>query len=91
MKAENWQWSSVWRREKGTPKQKKLLSPWPVPEPKDYLKWLNEPQTKEEYEALERATEKGSPYGGDNWVDVIVKKFNLETTVRSRGRPKKGG
>jgi len=53
-RAENWKWSSVWRREKGTTKQKELLSPWPVTRPKDYLRWLHEPQLEEEEEAIER-------------------------------------
>ena len=45
-KADNWKRGSVWRRENGTDKQKKLLSEWPVSKPKDYLKYLNEPQNE---------------------------------------------
>jgi len=90
-KAENWRWSSVWRREKGNSEQKKLLSPWPISEPKNYLTWLNESQSKNEGEALKKSTERGSPYGNDSWLQTIVKKFKLENTIRPRGRPKKGG
>ena len=89
-RAENWQWSSVWRREQGTAKQKKILAPWPVSKSRDYLSWLNKPQTQEEEEALESSINKGTPYGGDSWIARIVKKFKLESTLRGRGRPKKG-
>lgn len=90
-KAENWRWSSVWRRESGTAKQNKLLSQWPVARPDNYLKWLNEPQSKEEEEAIEKSVQRGNPYGKNSWTEKIIKKYKLETTVRPRGRPKKGG
>jgi putative transposase len=90
-KAENWQWSSIWRRENGTARQKKLLSPWPVQKPRNYIKWLNEAQSKQEEEILEKSTERGSPYGSNNWLKNVINKFKLETTVRPRGRPRKGG
>lgn len=87
-KAENWKWSSAWRRESGTTKQKKLLSIWPVPAPKDYLNWLNQAQTKDEEEAIRRSITKGNPYGSGSWVDSVVKRFRLEQTLRNVGRPK---
>lgn len=87
-KAEDWKWSSVWRREQGATKQKKLLSTWPVSAPNDYSHWLNQAQTKDEEEAIRRSTAKGNPYGGDSWVDNVVKRFGLEQTLRKVGRPK---
>ncbi len=87
--AENWQWSSVWRREKGTVKHKKLLSPWPVPKPRDYLEWLNEAQSQEEEEALERSELKSSPYGDETWSTKTAAKLGQESTMRERGRPRK--
>ena len=90
-KAEDWQWSSVWRRENGTAKQKGLLSKWPVDSPKRYLSWLNKPQSEKEEKAIELATKKGSPFGGDSWLRRTVEKFNLESTLRFPGRPKNGG
>ena len=88
-KAEHWQWSSVWRREYGSQEQKKLLSLWPVEMPRRYLEWLNEPQTEEEENVLERSIVKDTPFGSENWVEQMVKKFGLEQTLRSGGRPKK--
>jgi len=90
-KAENWKWSSAWRRKSGSTKQKKLLSTWPVSEPRGYLNWLNQAQTEDEEEAIESSITKGNPYGGDSWVDSVVKKFNLGQTLRKVGRPTKNG
>lgn len=90
MRAENWKWSSVWRRENGTEKEKKLLSTWPVVIPQNYLKILNEPQAEGEENALEKSIQRNSPFGEFGWVGKIVKKFGLESTLNSRGRPKKG-
>lgn len=85
-KAEQWRWSSVWRREQGTQKQKKLLSPWPVPYPREYLSWLNEPQTVTEEEAITRAIVKSSPFGSEQWTHGMVKKYGLEQTLNPVGR-----
>ncbi|MDO8552186.1 MAG: transposase [bacterium] len=86
-KAENWKWSSAWRKEYGTTKQKKILSPWPVPAPRNYLQWLNQAQTEDEEEAIRRSVTKGNPYGGSGWTDNVVKRFGLEQTLRKVGRP----
>lgn len=88
-KAENWKWSSVWRREKGTPKQKKLLSSWPISKPKYYLSWLNSILQKEKEEAIERSITKSNPYGEVCWMSDVTKEFGIEQTLRKVGRPKK--
>ena len=89
-KAEAWPWSSVHVRLYGNAQGKKRLSPWPVPAPPDYLKWLNHPQGKEEIEKIRQAIQRNRPYGSKKWVSGAVKQFGLESTTRSRGRPKKG-
>lgn len=90
-KAEHWQWSSLWRRERGTPQQKKLLSPWPVSMPTDYLPWVNAPQTAKEEEAIQRSIIKSSPFGRDPWINRMTRKYGLEQTLRTVGRRKKNG
>jgi putative transposase len=89
-KAQDWRWSSVWRREYGTKEQKKLLSQWPVEMPMNYSKLLNLPQSEKEENSIRNSMIRGSPYGGDSWVGGVIKKFGLEITMRKRGRPKKG-
>jgi len=87
-KAEHWQWSSVWRRENGSEEKKKFLAPWPLPIPKDYLKFLNESQTGDEEEAIQRCIQKSMPFGEQGWVERMVAQFGLGQTLRSGGRPK---
>jgi putative transposase len=89
-KAEDWRWSSVYARQNGNEKQKRLLSPWPMAEPRHYLEWLNQSQGKEEIENIRYAIKKSRPYGSEKWVSRAVAKFGLENTLRERGRPKKG-
>jgi putative transposase len=89
-RAEDWPWSSVHARWYGNEKQKKLLSPWPVPEPRDYLQWVNRSQPKEEIENIRYAIKRSRPYGSERWVSKAVARFGLETTMRNRGRPGKG-
>ena len=90
-KAENWRWSSVWRREYGTAQQKKILSPWPIEMPQPYLPYLNKPQSETEEQALDLSLRKSQPFGGRGWVERMARKFHLESTLRSPGRPRKGG
>lgn len=89
-KAEDWRWSSLWRRERGNAKQGQLLSPWPVEMPKNYIKLINRPQTGEELECIRRCINKNRPLGNELWTDKTVKKFGLEMTLREPGRPKNG-
>jgi len=89
-KAEGWPWSSVHARLYGTAEQKKMLSPWPTPEPPDYVLWLNRPQGREEVEKIRCAIQRSRPYGSDKWVSNAIGKFGLKITMRNPGRPKKG-
>ena len=89
-RAEDWPWSSGYARLYGNARQKKLLSPWPVPEPPNYLPWLNASPPKEEIENIRSAIQRSRPYGSKEWVSSAVAQFGLENTLRSRGRPGKG-
>jgi putative transposase len=87
-RADQWRWSSLWRRMHGTPEQQALLSKWPVPLPRDWLRYVNRPQSQAELDALRRSVQRGQPYGGDRWAKATAKKLGLESTFRPRGRPK---
>lgn len=89
-RAEDWEWSSFWVREKGTPKQKELLDSWPVLIPKDYRDYVNRPEQEKRLELIRESIIKNRPFGENNWINEIVSKFGLETTLKKRGRPKKG-
>jgi putative transposase len=88
--AEEWLWSSLWRRSKGNEDAKKLLSFWPVACPDDWLELVNQPQTEEEEKALRQCILRGQPFGTSHWVDQCAGHLGLQSALRPRGRPKKG-
>jgi len=87
--ADQWRWSSLWRREHGDAESRLILGAWPVRCPRNWLEWVHEPQTEAELESIRRCVTRGCPYGNESWVTRIVKKLGLETTLRPRGRPRK--
>jgi len=87
--AEDWKWSSSYARLRGSEKQKKLLSSWPVEEPDNYRVWINQSEPKEEIENIRCAIKRNRPYGSERWVEKTIKKFGLEGTVRDPWRPKR--
>lgn len=89
-RAQDWKWSSLWRREYGSNKEKGLLATWPVVMPNNYLKWINSPNTEKELEFIRGSISKNQPLGNQVWLDKVVKKFGLEMTLRRPGRPRNG-
>ncbi|MCE9525031.1 MAG: transposase [Planctomycetales bacterium] len=90
-RAEDWRWGSLWRMTQGDRDARALISAWPLPRPRRWLEWVNEPQTDTELAAVRHAIQRGSPYGDEAWADKSVRKLGLETTLRPRGRPRKPG
>jgi len=88
-RAEAWKWSSLWRRTMGTAEDKQLLSPWPVPYPRDWCKLVNGPQTEAEVDAIRRCIARGRPYGAEDWVRRTAGQLGLESTLRAPHRPRK--
>ena len=86
--AEDWHWSSLWRRLQG-PKYSQWLSEWPVKRPRQWVKWVNNPQADDELEPVRRCVQRGRPFGKEIWVQRISRRLNLESTLRPRGRPKR--
>ncbi len=86
VQAEEWRWSSLWRRTQGA---SQWLTDWPMAQPEDWVTWTNEPQTDTELEALRRCVARGRPFGTEAWVRRMIRRLNLEGTLRPRGRPRK--
>ena len=87
-RAEQWQWSSLWRWAQGDPKLLAFLSDWPVKRPRQWVGWANRPETASELEDLRCSAQRGRPFGSQGWVVRIAKRLSLESTLRPRGRPK---
>ena len=88
IRAEDWRWSSLWRRQQTDPVQRAWLSNWPVDRPKDWLTRTNRAQAAGELESLRISVQRGRPFGDEQWVRRISKRFGLESTLRPRGRPR---
>lgn len=88
-RCEGWRWGSAWRRIHGTEKQKKLLDEMPTELPDDYTKWINTADKEDDLKAIRISVTKSVPYGKDTWVENMVAKHHLESTLRSPGRPRR--
>jgi putative transposase len=88
-RAEKWRWSSLWRRAHSQSEPSIVLADWPVRRPSNWAEWVNAPQTTFEEEAVRRCMRRGQPLGSDQWVQEIVQRFGLGSTMHKRGRPKK--
>ena len=68
-----------------------MLSSWPVEKSRDYEIWLNkQDEDDEQLTNIRESLRKGRPYGNESWVMRMVDRFDLGSTVRNHGRPRKG-
>lgn len=87
-RAEEWRWGSAWLRINGTNEQKMLLDELPIDLPNAYVKWINTIDKEEDLKTIRNSVNKSVPYGRDTWIDAMVSKHHLESTLRTPGRPK---
>lgn len=87
-RAEDWRWSSLWRRDQRDDKLTTWLSDWPVGRPRDWVAQVNRQQSASELESLRTSVQRGRPFGEEAWVRRMAKRFGMEATLRPRGRPK---
>jgi putative transposase len=88
-RAEDWKYSSLYRRMKGTLKQQKLLAKLPIDLPHQYLKEVNTIYGEATLQEIRTSIQRGTPYGRDRWVEKFVSTHQMESTVRTPGRPRK--
>jgi putative transposase len=87
-RAEAWRWGSLWQRGQIIPSVT-LTDDWPVRRPRQWLDFVNRPETEAELADLRRALARGAPFGEDDWQQRTAKTLGLESTLRARGRPAK--
>jgi len=87
-RAEAWRWSSLASRL--APQPSELLTTCPDPLPRDWCERVNRAPSEAEVAALRRSVDRGTPFGSDHWTRLAAKRLGLESTLRPRGRPKKG-
>ena len=84
--AEAWRWSSLWQIAQA--RTEVTLHRWPLERPRDWINLVNQPETEAELAALRNAVRRGVPFGAAEWQQRTAKRLGLESTLRSRGRPK---
>jgi len=87
-RAEDWRWGSLYRWVQSSEPRPRLLSPWPLPRSANWIRRVNEPLVDKELNAVRWSIRRGSPFGQANWVELIARRLDLESTLRARGRPK---
>ena len=85
--AREWRWGGQWVRQRGSTEMKSILAPWPVDPPRGWAKWVNEPQTTAEVEAIRETIRRSRPYGERDWMLKTAERLNLGWTINPRGRP----
>ena len=86
-RAEDWRWGSLWNWNGGDSVID--LSPWPAKRLPGWIQRVNDVLTKKEVDAVKLSIARNRPFGTSDWVHVTAKRLGLESTIRSRGRPKK--
>ena len=89
-RAQSWRWCSLYRWKHGTAKAKSLLATWPLARRPGWVEHVNAPQTDAELAALHRSMGRGNPFGEESWSSKMADKLDLQSTLRPRGRPRKG-
>ncbi len=85
-RAEEWRWSSLWRRMNRPPGGPDLHN-WPLAIPENWLERINRPETERELAALHSSVSKGAPFGEGEWQQQTADQQRLNATLRKPGRP----
>jgi putative transposase len=88
-RAEDWRWSSLWRRRRGSASDHALLSRWPSEYQGDWIELVNESQKARELSKLRESILRNRPFGDDAWTRTAVQSMGLGSTMRARGRPRR--
>jgi putative transposase len=88
--ADRWPWSSLSARETNSDTASLLLPPrdWPGTLPRTWTKYVNTPQPPSEEQAIHLSLQRSRPLGTPTWTTQTAARLGLESTLRSRGRPR---
>lgn len=88
-RAEEWRWSSGWRRAQNNPGLLAFLAEWPVERPRDWFEWINVAERESDLDDLRCCAQRGRPFGNEEWVERTARQLGLEYVFRERGRPRR--
>ena len=86
---EDWPWGSLYHWSGKTVRYREVLSPWPIRRPPNWIAHVRTDLSDEERRKLDWSVRRGVPFGDDGWVETTARKFDLESTMRPRGWPRK--
>lgn len=102
-RAQDWPWSSagLWQGPEpplGLPVtgtndlfEASRLAPGPVPRGPDWLGHVNRELHEADLKRVRHSVRREAPYGAESWVRATAAALGLESTLRSRGRPRLHG
>lgn len=79
--AGDWPWSSLHFPQ--------MIDPWPVAPPTVLTEWLRLPVSPRDLDGLRNSVRRQAPFGSGEWQEVTAMSAGSESTLRSRGRPRK--
>jgi hypothetical protein len=85
--ARDWLWSSVGQAALPAELQVKLAD-WPIHRRRDWVQWVDLPQTAAEERTLRTCMKESRPYGDDKWLTHVQTRFGWREPM-PRGRPEK--
>jgi len=85
-RAEEWQWSGLWRRGHGSDELR--LAPWPLERSRNWVARVNRGLSDEQTEGIRTCVERGRPLRPETWVRKTAARLELEFTLRGPGRPR---
>ncbi len=86
-RAEDWRFGSLYNWNGGKCGVK--LMKWPIHRPPGWIARVNQALNEKEEKQLQRAIKRSQPFGDQSWVESTARKYNLESTLNSLGRPRK--
>jgi putative transposase len=89
-RAEQWQWSGLWRRAHGSGESGELpLSPWPLERSRNWVASVNRGLNDEQLDGMRTCVQRDRPLGPEAWVRRTASRLGLEYTLHGPGRPRK--
>jgi putative transposase len=84
-RAEDWRWSSLWRRHNMCADH--FLHDWPIPCPANWVDHVNQVQSVPELDAMRWAIRRSAPFGSNDWRIEAARRAGVNPEFPGRGRP----
>lgn len=88
-RVENWAWSSLGQRA-AAGQVPAFLRDGPCPLPADWMDIVNAAELPGDLTRIRESVNRGTPFGDGRWVKRTAVRLGLASSLRPRGRPKKG-